>query len=66
MLDEETMEIGTITNPTVAKLAIPSSKMPMYVPGIQTGLENACRALLSEKSTVFQDPTDLSRTLLLT
>lgn len=30
--------------------------MPSYVPGIQEGLENACRILLSEKTSTFKDP----------
>lgn len=56
VFDDETMEIGTSINPIIAKAVIPSSKMPSYIPGIQVGLENACRVFLSKKTSTFKDP----------
>lgn len=46
-----------MSNPAVAKMTIPNSKMPLYVASTQYGLENACRALLKEKSTTIQTPS---------
>lgn len=57
MLDEDILDIGMTINPAVAKMALPNSKMPMYVAGIQSGLNNACHALLNEQSTTVQSPS---------
>ncbi|KAG2200076.1 hypothetical protein INT47_007721 [Mucor saturninus] len=57
VFDETILDIGMTVNPAVARMALPNSKMPMYVAGIQSGLENACRALLNEKTTAVQNPS---------
>lgn len=51
------MDHSLTTVPEVVKAALTNSKMPMYVPGIKSGLKNACEALLPEKTTVIQAPS---------
>ncbi|KAG2210477.1 hypothetical protein INT47_002419 [Mucor saturninus] len=57
VFDEPTMDIGMVVNPSVAKIAIPNSKMPMYVKDIQQGVLNACDALLNENPTLIKRPS---------
>lgn len=58
VLDPLTLEIGIKVNPAVAKATIPNSKMPSYIPGIQIGLEIACKDLLNQdKPTIINKPS---------
>lgn len=45
-------------NPVVAKAALANSKMSNLVPGIQFGLENAVKVLLTEKVNYINRPSD--------
>ncbi|KAI7895834.1 cytochrome P450 [Mucor mucedo] len=57
VFDENVLGHSLTTVPEVVKIAVTNSKMPMYVPGIKSGLKNACDALLKEKTTVVQGPS---------
>jgi hypothetical protein len=58
VFDPATLAIGFKVNPAVAKATIPSSKMPFYIPGIQTGLEIACKDLMSQDGpTIINKPS---------
>ncbi|KAI9469974.1 MAG: cytochrome P450 [Benjaminiella poitrasii] len=58
VFDDKTMNIGFLANPVVAKATIPSSKMPGYIPGIQTGLEIGVNALFKpNEPTIVNNPS---------
>ncbi|KAI8640968.1 cytochrome P450 [Parasitella parasitica] len=55
---EEGIVKGIKANPIVAKATVASSKMPMYIHGIQVGLERGVEALFNEDgATVVETPS---------
>ncbi|GAA5801963.1 hypothetical protein HPULCUR_007423 [Helicostylum pulchrum] len=56
-LNSKTLHLGTFGVGKIAKFVIPNPKVPRYIPGIQAGLENGIRALLTEKVNVIQNPS---------
>ncbi|KAG2235319.1 hypothetical protein INT48_007950 [Thamnidium elegans] len=56
--DSKTLGLGTSGLGKIAKFVIPNPKIPGYIPGIQTGLNNGTRALLTEKVNVIQNPSE--------
>lgn len=58
VFDPHTMAIGFEANPIIAKATVPSNKMPMYIPGIQTGLEAGIDTLFKKgEPTIVNTPS---------
>ncbi|KAL9541263.1 hypothetical protein MBANPS3_009220 [Mucor bainieri] len=58
VFDHHTMAIGIKANPIVAKATVPNNKMPMYIPGIQIGLERGVQTLFNkDEPTIVNHPS---------
>lgn len=52
------MDIGMKVNPIIVKSTLPNQKMPLYIPGIQSGLQNAVDELLvKDGPTIINKPS---------
>lgn len=58
VFDFEAIVRGRDITPVIAKQVIPSAKMPMYIPGIQLGLETAIHSRFNTNSpTILKNPS---------